>query len=821
MPESDHSRFWIAAEVFLALAFVLLPAAFGGAPEWTAWLLWALASGALVAWALGASRNHRRGGWHPVLLIPLVVAGLALVQLTPLPPALLSLLSPRLAEWRDFALVPLGLTAWRPLAVDAPASARGLGRVLSLGMLLVVSLELGRLPAVRRRLFTVLALAGTATAACGFIHLLAGLDALFGVFHFYGNVPFLTPFGNTNHLSAWLLLTGTVAAGLALNSASRDAAIGWAVAAAACGVGVFFTFSRGGTASFVATWAVMGAALLVRRGGGLRAVLPWVLIGGTVLVAAVLGFEQLVERADTLTSVEKLQATKLNLWPMFARGIAPYGLLGMGPGGFELGFAPAQTIDFTVTFTHPEMVLLQWVSDVGLLATLALLVLGGLIVVRLWRTLGTHETERIALIGVLGLGLHDVFDFALELSAVAAAATIVLGLVCGVERAGSRRAVRSRGLWLAFVPVVVGAAALGFGLPGYLFAEKQLAQSVKEARPFEAVRKDALRLIDRHPYDWVLFSTVAQYASSQATPQESLAWINRVLALRPSDAASHLAAARALLRLGKPGQALGELKLAWAVGESASLEAGLNIAAKLSAWDRVLLPTVGHLERLYWLLRTRGRNEEAASLLAAALAQPPNDEVAEEARLLLVRHEADLGSPEKALEELDQLPGSLRHRSDLVLTRVQALGKLGRTEESIAELDRLFTREPANAGAALALVEQLSAAGRPEAAREVLQRLKPFLASSSQRSLVFQREASLWAQEERYPRALDALQTASRIEPARADLHYRLAEIYERMGSLHSALDEVRRGKLLDTPEGATAREAWVDRLEGALSHPQ
>ena len=74
MPESDHSRFWIAAEVSLGLTLVLLPMALGGAPEWTSWLLWALASAACILWAMGASRNRRRWGWHPVLLVPLLVA---------------------------------------------------------------------------------------------------------------------------------------------------------------------------------------------------------------------------------------------------------------------------------------------------------------------------------------------------------------------------------------------------------------------------------------------------------------------------------------------------------------------------------------------------------------------------------------------------------------------------------------------------------------------------------------------------------------------------------------------------------------------------
>lgn len=820
MPESDHSRFWIAAEVFLGLTLVVLPASLGGAPEWTSWLLCALASAAFLSWVLGASRSRRRWGWHPVLAIPVAVAVLFALQLVPLPPGLLAVLSPKGAELREFALVPLGLETWRPLAVDAPATAKGLARVLSLGMLLFVALELGRLPQIRRRLFSVLAVAGAATALCGFVHLLAGLDSLLGVMHFYGNVPLLTPFGNTNHLAAWLLLTGTVGLGLAMNSPTRDQAIGWAVVAASCGVAVFFSFSRGGIGSFVATWMLVGISVLARRGGGLRSVFPWVLISGTIAVAGLLSYEQLMERVDSLSTVEKFSATKLSLWPMFASGLAPYWLTGMGPGGFELGFAPAQTIDFTVTFTHPEALPLQWVADLGLPATVLLALYAGWLLIGLLRSLASHVTEHAALLALIGLGVHDVFDFALELNAVASAATIVLGLLCAMQERGARLSVRRRGLILALVPVGLAVIALAFGLPGHLSAERRLRVAIHESRPFLETRALAVRLIDRHPADWVLYADFAQYAAARADPLEALAWINRVLTLRPSDAQSHVAAARALLRLGKPQQALGEFKLAWARGESGSLEQGLNVAAKLKSWDRVLLDQQGHLERAYWFLRTKGRAEEARALLDAAVALPPSEAVEQEASLLMLRHEADLGSPQGALAALDALPLELRQRSDLVLTRVQVLGKLGRSEEAVDALERLLTREPSNLAAGFGLADLLSSLGRPAAAREVLQRAKPFVQSSPQRSVAFQKEAALWLQEERYPRALEALETASRIEPSRADLHYRLAEVYERMGSLNSALDEVRRGRLLDSPEGAKAQDAWVDRLEGARVRP-
>lgn len=817
MPQSDHSRFWIAAEVFLAAALVVLPASLGGAPEWTSWVLWLLSVGALTAWVLGAQRNHRRWGWHASLTVPSLLVGVTLLQLVPLPPTLLEVLSPRQAALRDFSLVPLGLTSWRPLAVDVPATLKALSRLLSLGGLFFVALKLGRVEGVRRRLFSVLALSASVTAVCGFLHLLAGADALFGVRPFYGVVPLITPFGNTNHLAAWLTLGSTVALGLAFTASSRDAAIGWGAAAAVSATAIFFSFSRGGIGVFIGTWGLVGVSLLARRSGGMRGSLPWAFIVGTVLVAGFLSFEQLLERAETLSTLDKFKATKIDLWPMFSAGLAHYWLTGMGAGGFELGFAPWQTRELTTTFTHPEMLALQWVADFGLPVTLITFGVIAWLAWRLWFITRADTTANIALLALVGVAVHDVFDFALELNAVAPAACIVTGLLFAMDSSSSRLRVRRMSLPAGAVVLLTGGLALVFALPGFRDAEEALRDDIVGGRSFAEVRAHALKLIDRHPLDWVLYANVARDASRRASPHESLAWINRVLTLRPRDVSSHLSAAQALSRLGSPSQALAEYKLAWAGGDDSSLPAGLLLAARLGAWERVLIDAPGHLTRAYSTLRAQRKDEDARALLEAARLLPPNDEVGLEAELLLVRHESELGSPLKALEAVDALEGALRERPEFVMTRVQALSRLGRNDEAAAALERLLNRDPTNLAAGFMLVDLLASQGKPAAARDVLQRLRPFANAAGQRSVMFQREATLWIQEERYPRALDALQTAVHIEPQNAGLHYRLAEVYERMGSLHSAVDEIRRGRLLDTPEGAKSRDAWLNRLEAAL----
>lgn len=817
MPASDHSRWWLAAEAALAVALVAVPWSFGGAPPWSLWLVVGFGTAALMLWIIGASKNHRRWGPHLLLVLPAVALLVALLQLVPLPPGLLAVLSPPGAELREFALVPLGLTRWRPVSMDAPSTARAVARIIGLGAMALVALELGRQAHVRRRLLAVLALSGVSVAVCGFGHLLANVDSLFGVYHFRTAVQLLTPFGNANHLAAWLTLSGTIAIGLALDAKTRDAAIGWGAAAFTCGVAVFLSYSRGGIGTFVATWGLVGAAVLAKKGGGIRSVLPWVAIAATIAFAGLLSFEQLLARADTLSSVDKLRATKVELWPMFAHGVAAFWPLGLGLGAYELGFARFQDQQFSVTFTHPENLPLQWATEAGVPVTLALAVVVGVLFVRARRRTWNLPLERTALIAVAGVLMHDLFDFSLELNALAVGVAITAGLVCAVDREnGGRVAVRRTGPVVAVVALALALVSGLSGFPTHAEQEKRLADAITAGETVEQVRALAVAAIDRHPADWVLYANVASELARRGQPKEALAWVNRLLFLRPSDARAHVAAAQALLRLGHPLQALIELKTAWTLGDTSSLELGVNVAAREHALDRILLDERGHLTSVYRVLRASGRVDDALALLDAAEQAPVTDEVRAELRVLRVLHAAELGDADDALAQWAGLPEDERHRAELVMVRVEALTKLGRVDEAAAELERLCNREPGNADAAFALARLLEGAGKLAAARQVLGRVRALATSQAVRARTFQDEARTWIAEERWPRALDALQTASRIEPARADLHYRLGEVYERMGSLHSALDEVRRGRLLDSPEGAKAQDSWVERLEKA-----
>ncbi|MGZ3460394.1 MAG: O-antigen ligase family protein, partial [Archangium sp.] len=181
---SRLSRYALGAEAVLALLLVLLPLALGSAPGWVLWPLVVLAGLAFVLACVGAWRQHR--SLHlPLLALPLGAGALlCALQLVPLPPELLGALSPEAAGLRDFALVPLGLEGARPLSLDPPGTWRELAKHLAYLLTFVAAVQVCRSGRARRRLLSTLAFTGAGVAVLGLLHLLLGLERLFGVIAF-------------------------------------------------------------------------------------------------------------------------------------------------------------------------------------------------------------------------------------------------------------------------------------------------------------------------------------------------------------------------------------------------------------------------------------------------------------------------------------------------------------------------------------------------------------------------------------------------------------------------------------------------------------
>src|SRR5689334_2322770 len=147
MPSARAGRrsvYLVAAEVCTLALVVFAPLALGSAPAWTLWPIVLGGALASVLALIGCLRERNPVHLPLLALVPALIAGLCLLQLVPLPAALLRLLSPPAAEVREFALEPLGLAGPRPISLAPRDTWREVAKHLAYLSLLLAAVQIAR-----------------------------------------------------------------------------------------------------------------------------------------------------------------------------------------------------------------------------------------------------------------------------------------------------------------------------------------------------------------------------------------------------------------------------------------------------------------------------------------------------------------------------------------------------------------------------------------------------------------------------------------------------------------------------------------------------
>ena len=434
-----------------------------------------LALGVLTLTALWAAHAAAVGrlGFRPDV-VSVALAGLALlsvVQLVPLPEAVVGVLSPARLEWHR-ALTPAveetlpgggepaTRATWLPLTVDRAATRTFLARTLGLLLLYaavrnwVASRDaLARFAGGLATVGTLMAFAalldrfaGTPGRVLGLLPVPPGCDATFG------------PFVCRNHYPDWMHLALGMAVALVLPRANADSddrpagdrASAWAMprllslvaAIALMASSVPLSLSRGGVLAGVTAgglawllWKSRPAKELydepVSRG---RFALAAALVLG-LLGVAWLGTGLVETRFNTLGRAEAV-ASRWPLWQDAATLVPKTWGVGAGGGSFASLEGTARRANragavFAYDSAHNEY--LEAVIEGGLprLALTLLLAAGPLVVIgrgyreRHHRTAGPYLLG--AWFGLAALALHSAVDFGVHMPAVAVAAAVVAG----------------------------------------------------------------------------------------------------------------------------------------------------------------------------------------------------------------------------------------------------------------------------------------------------------------------------------------------------------------------------------------------------------
>ncbi|HEY3449068.1 MAG TPA: O-antigen ligase family protein [Myxococcales bacterium] len=812
------------------------------------WAVAVAAGLALLAVALAAVATLRSG--EP-FLVPLpgiafaAVAAFVAFQLLPLPPLLVGLLAPATREVFDFVLAPLGrYPAWRPLSLDPPATANELVKAITYLCVFLAAAQVTRSRRAKARLVTMLGTVGIVVSVIGFGHALWGATSLFGVFSFkHAAPPFLTTFGNPNHLSSFLALCATALLARVLVERDRKVATLWGFGYLATGVGVLLSLSRGGIVAFVAAQAMLAIAVWMvrkseREGVSLeaRAFAVPASVMVVMAVAAYLAWDALAAELTSADTLDKLKDSKLQMWPTFWPLVRDHWLVGVGRGAFEVAYQRFQDPLYAgrATFTHAENLVAQWSADLGL--PMALLLLGSCV----WALVGAlrrgaTDPERLAMVFGLGaVALHELVDFGLELGGLAVPATIAMAIAVFRQEGAPSFKRKVAALLVPFIVAVTGWAWLKAGQS--LEADAQdLSAKLGKVRADE-VASAAADMAERHPGDYYAHLLAAQaYAAERPLHADKLVgFANRAMYLNPSLPLSHRLAALALRATGRMSQARIEYKLAYELGDSTALA---EITRVFQRPEEMLESVPSDKPEPGWALADQlmgeKRYETADEVLKASVARwgEKPEALMRQARIASAR-----GQPDEVIRIGKRLGEMAPTKTEGLQLRVEGMMTKGDAPGALAVLENEgLKRFPMDSGVLLSVARLRLSRGDTKGTREALKRL-PAGMDSNVRLAALSLESNAAERDGQGTKALALMRQAVAMRPEDAGWQWQHALLLERLGRWEQAAREAgqaaeRAPGLRQPAEELKARVAakqkeleelrrWKDVEKGAAPSP-
>ncbi len=554
-----------ATRVLFALAIAGPPLALGGVhPQVVVGFLVVV----LLAWLLVC--RPARGRLVVPAFVGLGLAASAVTLLQWLPwPWLRAALAPRMDELVVAAMHGLSVEARPGLTTTPGDTGLEVARLFGLSILFVVAAQL------RWRVAAAVVVAtGTAVALVGFAHEALAVDRIYGLYAAH-DVDLATaaalrgPFVNANHQSGLLLLGIFASAALAVDQTRRGTGLAdprqvdrFAACIAALLIQVpalVLSLSRGALLVFIVLAPVAAVLAWTRPHppGEARPRLPRIGAELAIVACVIALFGGLAGQGawgelSTLASIDAGELTRKLAGVRDALALIQLSpLLGIGRGAFVELYPGAQSLPSHRLTTHlecaPAAMIVEWGPVVGVL-------LAGGIVAFFWRawTRGDEEdrtARRIALLGLLALGLQGLADFSLEFLGVAAPAVALAGgLAAGPSWSWPRRTIGgtvAAGLLAVLALAIASAPHTRLGRvrtddPAAL--EEALAM-----RPLDGQLHGLLARRSAEAGDWSVAAHRAEIAT-RLRPGNIDAWLLRAAAAQhEGDAAgADLATARAL-----------------------------------------------------------------------------------------------------------------------------------------------------------------------------------------------------------------------------------------------------------------------------------
>lgn len=458
----DRGSKLVVDAALMASVFVV-PFLLGGRIAWGQFALTASAVVAALAWSVGLLFG-KRPTWTVTWVEPLLLGaiGVGLLQVTPLPPSLLGLLSPHhhaiLPLWSGAEDAAGSLGEWRTLSLNIGETQAAL--VVGFSYVLLFYVATQRIQRIRdvERMLRWVAGASAMMAVFGLTQWVTN-NGKFGWFYEYPLTDtwhrLKGAFTNRNHFAQFLvlgcgpllwwiarLLEERQADSSSFGNSSKTSSVNnsdtlFAGLLLAFGVLVFaamFSLSRGGMLAMGVSLVVMLGALFrigVLSGRVMISMLGITMIAGSLF--AWFGYEKVTKRLDNWESDSRLAIWQANLqifgdFPLFGTGLGSHAEA--YPLYYDPPFAEAE-------FTHAENSYLQIASESGAVG-IGLTLLSGLCVATwCFRSQRSKVDRRIRVLSaaitasLAANAVHAAFDFVWYVPGLM---TVILLLVACVRR---------------------------------------------------------------------------------------------------------------------------------------------------------------------------------------------------------------------------------------------------------------------------------------------------------------------------------------------------------------------------------------------------
>jgi tetratricopeptide (TPR) repeat protein len=530
-----------------------------------------LAAAAVLAW-WRAEPLRVRAAATLLLFTGIGLVAYTSLQCLPLPVRWLAFLAPHNADVWSRALLPLREPgpSWAPITLDPVASRVEVLKGVAYLLAFVTALRLAHKREGVAFLSGVIVVTGVILGAAALLHPAFGAHKLFGIYEPGPGVGemHIAPLMNPNSLAGYLNIAFCLTFATSL---SREPRIPRAIAIALAvllGATQVWVASRGGViAMMLGTITVAGLSLSDRFKRHDAPV--WLTLGCSAMTLIGGIFIVLGSSEKAQTELFSADISKFVVLLGVIKMLPAYGIFGVGRGAFESVYPQfREGAAGHLTFTNPENVIAQWISEWGVAVGLAGLVAIA-VALRPTAALARSRTAAGAWAALAALAAQNMADFSSEipgvmLSAVVCAAIVVGGSAGVAPKWGLERWSRS--------PDLVVRVASGMSIVGLFGGLTALGRHIGEDRrrlhdavlvhgvPLNPMHDLARKAMLRHPAEPYL-PFVTALRAVRARDESPMPWLGATLERARVYGPAHLLLARVVTQRS-PSQARLEYRLA-------------------------------------------------------------------------------------------------------------------------------------------------------------------------------------------------------------------------------------------------------------------